>query len=315
MRILLTGYSGFLGRHIARVLKKEGFIIRVLMHKKTVRLNDFRMEADEIVWGSLDDRKVIQRALSDIQGVLHCAWSFSSPSEKRPTINEVGTDCLFQECIQAGIKVFAFISSVAVYGMNDKGRNAITESFSLAEDANITYVYPSEKINIENMLQQKKSNIALGIFRPGPIFDNKKSPAKTIINILGVNFGIGIGGGRNRMAYIHADDVASAVVRWLKSSPGNVIFNITPTKCLTQKEWIRKWGKINDMQIRPLFINSNVFRVFFWGIKIIKKVLGRNNRSDVNYSIACATRDLSYSSQTIKESLRWDDNSTAKYTG
>jgi nucleoside-diphosphate-sugar epimerase len=287
----------------------------VVLHRHTVSRKYFNYEADEVIWGSIDNQKVISRALENVEGIVHSAWFFSVPSTERPTINEWGTELLFKESLRAGLKFFAYISSVAVYGMKTVSNKMIDETAPLAIGEDLNFVYPSEKINVENILQSyDRKNLKLGIFRPGPIFDDDRGIIKKSIRIAGLSLGIGIGNGRNHMAYIHADDVANAVVMWLKKGKGDVIFNVTPTTCMRHKDWYRAWGIVHSQPIKPIFIRSSMIYLADFGVKMIKKILGKQSRGDVRYAIACATRNICYSNEVLKKTLGWSDKATTKYS-
>ena len=312
-KVLLTGYSGFLGRYFAKALTKEGFCLRVLLHRHSITRREVGKDV-EVVWGSIDNSNVIRNALSGVDYVVHSAWAFSSPIEGRPTLNERAVSTLFAESVRSNIKKFTFISSVAVYGMSAKGNLLIDESSPLAKGKDLSFIYPSEKINIESMLQKfDRKKTALGIFRPGPIFDEYKGPAKKVLNLGRLNFGIAFGNGRNRMAYIHAKDVADAVTRWLIDGKDGSIFNVVPSKYISSKEWIRAWGKKKKLSLRPFFTPGCIIRFAGYGLKIFKKMLGKQSRTDMKYAVACAKRDIRYSNEALKKSLGWEDKATSEY--
>ena len=314
MRVLLTGYSGFLGRHIARVLIKEEFYVRVLLNRKTILRQDVLKESHEVQWGSIEDQNTVQEALRDIAVVVQCAWTFNHQDALHPTVNETGSELLIKESIKAGVKKFVFISSVAVYGMKKKHEGFIDESNPTVSEANETFIYPVEKYSVENSLRSlSKGNIELGIFRPGPIFDDSRGIIKKDIHIFGSDYGIGIGHGRNKMAFIHAQDVANAVLQWVNNGKGSCVFNVTPSRCLSYKEWYAAWGKLHGKRIKPLFIPGFIFILMSFAIKTLKRLLKKESKSDVKYAVACATRDLCYSNLKIKETLKWSDKATQKY--
>jgi uncharacterized protein YbjT (DUF2867 family) len=62
---LLTGCTGYLGRHLARKLADEGKQIRALVRTGT-DLKRIPSEVGEVVWGSLDDPAAIARATHDV---------------------------------------------------------------------------------------------------------------------------------------------------------------------------------------------------------------------------------------------------------
>lgn len=313
MKILLTGYTGLLGRHVAALLKAKGYWVRVLLHSKTVTRREIVQEVDDYLFGAMDDEMVIKKALEGIDYVIHCAWKFNPNGIPHPTINEKAVELLFNESINAGIKKFAFISSIAVYGMQ-KRLEKVVEINQLASGSELIFTYPKEKVLIEQMLNKELSNrMLIGIFRPGPIFDDRKSPIKKIIPFIGGKIGIGFGNGKNKMPLIHAEDVANAVIIWVKENNSSDIFNITPDEELTYKEWFKKWGQANKLKIRPLFIRGFMLKILALLATQIKKRLGKKGKVDVSYIIAAATRNLSYSNKKAKQVLGWEPVITQKY--
>jgi UDP-glucose 4-epimerase len=313
MKVLLTGYSGFLGRYLGKALMQEGFSLRVLLHRHTITRRELETEV-ELIWGTINDLNVIRNALDGVDYVVHSAWAFSSPLEERPTLNEQAANMLFSESVHAGVKKFTFISSVAVYGMNAKSDSLIEELSPLAKGKDLSFIYPSEKIAVERALQGfDRKETALAIFRPGPIFDDCKGPPKKVTKLGRWNFGIGFGNGRNQMAYIHAKDAADAVTRWLVDGKDGSIFNVVSSKNMRSKEWFRAWGQRNNLSLKPVFIPGSIIRLAGFGVKTLKKMLGKQSKADVKYAIVCAKRSMRYSNKTLKRSLDWSDKKTSEY--
>ena len=88
INVLVTGYSGLLGRSVARALKKRGARVRVLLHTRSVPRDAIQREADEVLQGTLEDTAVIRDALSGVDAVVHTAWKTSKQLDPRPTANE-----------------------------------------------------------------------------------------------------------------------------------------------------------------------------------------------------------------------------------
>jgi len=315
MNVLLTGYSGFLGRHLARALKKNGFQVRVLLHRRTVTGKEWEEEADELLWGSVTDQSVIREAVAGVDAVVHAAWTFGPSVSARPTVNEKGTELLLKECMGAGVRAFAFISSVAVYGMEARGDLSLNESSPLAIGDDLLFLYPSEKIACENMLlSSDRKGLRLGIFRPGPIFSDEKGPMKKILTVTDHSFALGIGNGMNQMGFIHIEDVIDAVVKWLKNGQNGAIFNVAPTDHLRHKDWYRSWAKQHNLQLTTVFVPTYVIRLAAFGMGVLKRLMRKETKSDVNYVILSATRNIQYNNDALKQSLNWRDKATARYT-
>jgi len=324
INVLLTGYSGFLGRYFGKSLMKSGFCLRVLFHRQTLTRKEVNNDDIEVIWGSIDNLNVVRKALNVVRKaldgvdyVVHSAWAFNSPSEGQSGMNERAAKMLFGESVRLGIKKFAFISSVAVYGMSKKNIDRdllINESNPLGTGKELEFLYPYEKISIEKYLQGfDRKKTAVGIFRPGPIFDERRGPPKKVLKLGHRSLGIGFGSGRNHMAFIHAKDVADAVTLWLLYGKDGSVFNIVPSECLSSKDWFHAWGERNNLLLKPIFIPGFLVRLANFGLKILKNVVGKRTKKDVKYSIACAKRDLLYSNQSLKKSLDWKDKVTQEY--
>jgi len=304
MKVLLTGYTGNLGRHIARVLRRHGYRVRVVLHQHTVTRNDFNEEADELLWGTLEDPLLMEKALSGVDAVVHCAWRFNKQTAARPTDNEKMTEMLFRKSLKAGAQFFAFLSSVAVYGMVADNGKPVDETSELDSEG---FIYPSEKIETEKILKETEHYpMKLGIFRPGPIIDDDSCPFKMRIGSIAIGFGTG----RNPVPFIHAVDVAEAIVLWLKDGKHDDVFNITPSKTLKPREWYPAWGEKRGLKLKPLFIKPWFLRCAAWGANGIKMALRKSGKVDVKYAIAAATRTIEYSNSHLTRELGWQPRKT-----
>lgn len=315
MNVLLTGYAGLLGRHIARALKRRGWKVRVVLHSRTVTRRLFAAEADELLWGSLEDPALMERAVRGMDAVVHSAWKFSAQGAARPTMNETITLALHRAAAAAGVTKFQFISSVAVYGMDPRGGAALTETVQLSPEGD-GFVYPAEKVAVETaLLASAAPGMTLSIIRPGPIFDDEKGPVKKVLGLPGVRLGIGFGTGRNPMPYIHAADVAAASVLALGTAPHGAVFNVTPDAALPHKEWYRAWGRHRRTPLTPFFLRAWFMRLAAHGATLLKRALGKQGKVDVEYALAAATRGLRYANTRAKQELGWTPASTEKFLG
>jgi nucleoside-diphosphate-sugar epimerase len=315
MKVLLTGFSGFLGRPVAEALRRQGASLRVILNRRTISRREYAgMPGVEVIWGRFDQPAVVEEALKGIEVVVHSGWAFSRQSDSRPTANESGTQLLFQASVKGGVRKFIFVSSVAVYGMGRSGETAIQEESPLAAGTQAAFIYPSEKAGLEQWLRgQDRREMALVIYRPGPIFDERKGPAKKVIKLAGCRLGLNFGGGNNRMAYIHVEDCADAIARGVTQAGDASVFNIVPSRHLRFREWIRAWGRRQGLVVRPFFVPTPVLRMAGWGANRLKRMLGRPADTDVRYVIAAATRDMTYSNEKLRTTLGWTDRRTEEY--
>ncbi|MDQ2664811.1 MAG: NAD-dependent epimerase/dehydratase family protein [Gemmatimonadota bacterium] len=114
-RILVTGATGFIGVEVARQLAAAGASRRLMVHRPH-RAMYVRDLASDLVPGNLDDVRSLERALRDVDVVVHLAGhaTFESYGIVAPSLVG-GTERLARIAAQAGVRRFVFSSSTLVY--------------------------------------------------------------------------------------------------------------------------------------------------------------------------------------------------------
>ncbi len=144
MLAFVTGATGFLGSHVARVLAEQGAELRLLVRPTSDLRNIDGLKADRVV-GDLRDPSSIAKALSGCDVVFHVAADYRlwvrDPGEMYRS-NVEGTRSLLDAARKQGVRRVVYTSSVATMGFSsgsnrsssNKGRVADEESpVSLAE--------------------------------------------------------------------------------------------------------------------------------------------------------------------------------------
>lgn len=115
MRILLTGGSGDLGSLLVANLMKLGHT------PVNLDVTSPRISGGEFIKGSITDREVLTRAMTDADIVVHiAAWHgiHESQGTKTPEdfheLNVAGTSNVLEAAANANVKKFIFISSTSV---------------------------------------------------------------------------------------------------------------------------------------------------------------------------------------------------------
>ena len=120
--ILVTGGSGLLGAELIRQLLQSGKRVRALVNQKPLSLPSHPML--EQAQGSILDVMALEEAMQGVEDVYHCAAlvSFDPGDDARLyKINVEGTANLVNAALDAGVRRFAFVSSVAALGRHKDG--------------------------------------------------------------------------------------------------------------------------------------------------------------------------------------------------
>src|SRR5690242_9637858 len=123
MTTLVTGASGFLGSHVARLLVERGERVRVLLRptSQTRLLEDLALER---VVGDLRDPGSLEEALRGVQAVYHVAADYRlwarDPREIYES-NVQGTRNLLEAVKRAGVEKFVYTSTVGTVAVPRAG--------------------------------------------------------------------------------------------------------------------------------------------------------------------------------------------------
>lgn len=288
MNILLTGHTGFLGKHLIGYLQKDHSLTTI-----------DRVNADIICDLSVQQPRI--EKIDRIDCVVHSAGKAhvvpKSPEEAAAffAVNFKGTQnlCAALEHSDSLPASFVFISTVAVYGQ--EWGTAISEKSAL----NGTSPYAKSKIAAEDWLIEwsQKNNICLTIFRL-PLVAGPNPPGNLGAMINGIRNGryFRIGKGNSRKSIVLASDVARIIP---KAAQIGGIYNLTdghdPSFSELEELISSQLGKA-----APKAIPMIVAKALGW----VGNVVGR--RFPVNSeTIKKITSDLTFDDSKAREKLGW----------
>lgn len=124
--VLITGGSGFIGRHLARALLERGDRVRVLdslieqVHPNRTPPAELDPEV-ELVVGDIRDESRVRAALEGVDAVVHLAAEVGVGQsmyaiDRYTSVNDYGTAVLFQELLDQPVRRVVVASSMSIYG-------------------------------------------------------------------------------------------------------------------------------------------------------------------------------------------------------
>jgi dihydroflavonol-4-reductase len=124
-RTLVTGATGFIGSHVARLLVARGDELRALVRPGS-KLGALEGLPIEPARGDILDRRAVRRAMRGVERVFHLAGStnLALPRERMFSISVEGTRIVLEEALRAGVLRAVYTSSVAAIGPAPAGRSA-----------------------------------------------------------------------------------------------------------------------------------------------------------------------------------------------
>jgi dihydroflavonol-4-reductase len=136
VKVFLTGATGFLGSHVARVLSEQAADLRLLVRPASNLKNLDGLKA-ETVQGELRDPASLEKAMSGCEVVFHVAADYRlwlrDPNEMYRS-NVEGTRAILEAARKNKVRAVVYTSSVATVGFTGNGRPADEDSpVSLAD--------------------------------------------------------------------------------------------------------------------------------------------------------------------------------------
>lgn len=174
---LVTGASGFLGWHIARVLTERGYRVRALCrpYSKIRELDVERVEGD------LRDPASLARATAGCKLVFHAAadyrlWAKNSADLYRSNVD--GTGNLLDAAERAGVERIVYTSTVGCIGLPHNGIGDETTPVSISD---MSGHYKRSKWLAEQVaLKKARAGVPVVIVNPtAPIGDHDWKPTPT----------------------------------------------------------------------------------------------------------------------------------------
>jgi dihydroflavonol-4-reductase len=114
---LITGATGLVGSHVARLVAERGDSLRVTTRPRS-RLGNLAELDAEVVECDILDRRAVRRAMRGVERVFHVAGmtNFRADADTLFRINVQGTTIVLEEALRAGVERCVHTSSVAAVG-------------------------------------------------------------------------------------------------------------------------------------------------------------------------------------------------------
>lgn len=239
MNILVTGGTGFIGRHLCMSLLRRGHHVRCLARNIEVGPKAFQNEDIELVKGDLTQPETLRNVAHGIDAVYHLAAAGHVSEISRQAfkhfsdINVQGTKNLISLCAREGVKRIIHFSSTAAIGLPKQS--------VISEETLCTPQTPYQKSKLHSEAAAfslgRRYNIQVIVLRPCLVY----GPGGTgeflkICKLIKKGVFPRIGMGRNLTPIVHVADVVQAAVKGLEKGASGKVFIIASNHSPPLKE-------------------------------------------------------------------------------
>lgn len=286
-KLLFTGGTGFLGKNVMPLLKKE------------YQVTTCGITSEDMIQSNL--AKVVPELPENYEVVLHAAGMAhmvpNTEEEKQLffDINYQGTVNLCKALEYVGVpKALVFISTVAVYGC--ESGELISEDHPLNGDT----PYAKSKIMAEEYLTKwcSEHGVVLGILRPS-LLAGKNAPGNlgAMVNGIRRGFYLNIAGGKVCKSVLMAEDIARLIPLLIEKGG---VYNVCDTNQPT-------FGEISASVAKQLGKHMPISIPYWmaWCMAKVGDLLG--SKAPINsYKFSKMTESLTFSNEKARRELGWE---------
>jgi nucleoside-diphosphate-sugar epimerase len=224
MATLVTGATGFLGRHLTDRLLQEGRTVRIVTRRSGDVPFDWKGRV-EVVSGDLASSEVQRVAVEHISEIFNLAGEHRDPTAMR-RVNVDAVKGLIEAASLAGVRQIIHASSVGVIGASRAGPVSEEEPCRPRNEYERTKL-AGEQIGLE---VARKTGVRLLVVRPTTVFGEGVDPSKDSLLawLRAVQSGRFVFIGNRAIAnYVYVRDVADAIVQLAAiKHPDSTIFTL-----------------------------------------------------------------------------------------
>jgi nucleoside-diphosphate-sugar epimerase len=206
--ILVTGGTGFVGRHLVRELAARGEEVRCLV-RDAARANELFPASVQTIVGSLEDRAALERSLDGVQRVVHLAGLIKAThAAAYHEVNGAGTQrlCDAVRAVRPRLSRFLYVSSLTAAGPSPAG----VPRDERDPPAPISH-YGASKLEGERAVAALGKEVPITILRPPAVYGPEDTELLNFFRIAKHGLAPAIGLGARWVSLVHVADLVRAI--------------------------------------------------------------------------------------------------------
>jgi nucleoside-diphosphate-sugar epimerase len=259
-RVLVTGGSGFLGRHVCAALLQSGAQVRIV-----TRGGESPPPGVEVARAAgLDEVPALRAAVEGCDAVVHLAArvhvmddTSADPLDAFRRVNVEGTRNVLRSAVDAGCRTFVHASSVKAVG---EGNEA---AWTDAVEPRPVDPYGISKLESERVVCEEaaRGGMAAGILRLPLIYGpGMRANMLRLFQLVDRGVPLPLGAVANRRSLLYAGNAAAAVLALLERSAGCETYFVSDGPALSTPQLVREIAAALGRPARLLPVPPALFR-------------------------------------------------------
>jgi dihydroflavonol-4-reductase len=256
VKTLVTGATGFLGRHLLRELRERGEGVRLLV-RRPQDAAELRTQGVEVVAGSVTDAAELNRAIEGVERIYHLAGLVSRKRADAHRMYEVhveGTRLLAEAARAAGVKRMVLLSTSGTVAVAERADEMPDESTEAPVEIIGRWPYYASKLYQEETARRACGDaIELVTVNPSLLLgpgDDRLSSTRDVLAFLARDIALTPPGGLN---FVDVRDVAAALPAAMERGRAGERYLMGGYNCTFQEFFGRlaRLSKVAGPRVRP----------------------------------------------------------------
>lgn len=277
-RVLVTGGTGFLGRHTSVRLKGLGYEVTATGRNQKIGDTLNKNVGVRFLPADLADPAQAFKVVSEQDLVVHCG-GLASPWGKYHEFylaNTLATENVARACAQHSIKRLVHISTPSVY-FDFKDRTKIKETESLPPTM-ATHYAETKQLADEAVLRLSKQGLNACLLRPRGIFGpGDKTVLGRVIESMRKGILPLIDGGHSYVDLTYIDNAVDAIVLALENTTADSgrVYNISNGEPLKMRDLVETLSELLDLKARTHSLPFSLGMAVASGMEVFYRVSRR----------------------------------------
>lgn len=276
--VLLTGATGFIGRHLLRRLLRGRERVRILVRRSPAP-ELFESDRVETFLGDLGDPAAVDRAFQGIKEVFHLGATVEGDAEDFECGTVVGTQNVVDSCLRHQADKLIYMSSLSViHAAAARPDVKITEDWPFEPYPERRGLYTQTKLAAERIVADavRDRGLRAVILRPGEVMGPDKVFLSGAVGREANGRVIVLGSGKYNVPLVWVEDLVEAIMAAARSDRfDGSVFNIVDPDEVTQNELAEHYLHTTGRKKRIRHVPLTALYPAAFGLDLATKVLGR----------------------------------------
>jgi predicted dehydrogenase/nucleoside-diphosphate-sugar epimerase len=306
---LVTGATGFIGRHLLKRLLQERDRVRILV-RRTPGSEVFQSDRVETFLGDLGDSKSVDRAIAGIKEIFHLGATVEGEAEDFQCATIAGTRNIVDSCLKQGIEKLIYMSSLSVIDAASAASSGkpVQEDFPFEPHPERRGLYTQTKLDAERVVTEavKSRGLRAVILRPGEVIGPDKLFLSGAVGREAAGHVVVLGGGKSIVPLIWVEDLVDAILAAAASDQfDGSVFNLVDPEEITQDELARHY--LQALGRKPRLIHAPRFALYptAFGLQLALRLLGKQSPI-TPYRLSSALGSRHFACSAAKQHLNWE---------